>query len=159
MIRTQIAVVFVAGLLALPALAGTPRVDPADDVTAQFGKAGLPVDGFQAVRVGGIVVLRGRAVDRATAENAGRVAQSLGFTRVANLIQIEEPADDDAIELRAERAFSMLRSLDGCKFTINSHAGVVDLAGKVDHELQKDVAVQILRNIAGVRQVRAALKR
>jgi osmotically-inducible protein OsmY len=159
MIRTQIAVIFVAGLLALPALAGTPKVDPADDVSAQFGKAALAVDGFQAVRVGGIVVLRGRAVDRATAENTGRIAQSLGFPRVANLIQIEEPADDDAIELRAERAFSMLRSLDGCKFTINSHAGVVELAGKVDHELQKDVAVQILRNIAGVREVRTALKR
>jgi len=159
MIRTQIAVVFVAGLLALPAAAGTPKVDPADDVTPQFRSAALPVEGFQAVRVGGIVVLRGRAIDRAGAENAGRVAQSLGFARVANLIQSEEPADDDAIELRAERAFSMLRSLDGCRFTINSHAGVVELSGKVDHELQKDVAVQILRNIAGVRQVRAALKR
>ncbi|MCU1244909.1 MAG: hypothetical protein JWN02_819 [Acidobacteria bacterium] len=159
MIRTQIAAVFVAGLLTLPALARAPQVDPADEVTPQFRSAGLTVDGFQAVRVGGIVVLRGRALDRASAENAGRVAQSLGFTRVANLIQIEEPADDDAIELRAERAFSMLRSLDGCKFTINSHDGVVDLAGKVDHELQKDVAVQILRNIAGVREVRAALKR
>jgi osmotically-inducible protein OsmY len=159
MIRTQFAVVFVAGLLALPAVAGKPRVDQSDDVSAQFRRAGLAVDGLEAIKVGGIVVLRGRALDRASAENASRIAQSLGFTRVANLIQIEEPADDDAIELRAERAFSMLRSLDGCKFTINSHAGVVDLAGKVDHELQKDVAVQILRNIAGVRQVRSALKR
>jgi len=159
MIRTQIGVVFVAGLLALPAAAAPPPADATRDLTPELRKAGLLVNGVEAIEVGGIVVLRGRVAARADAENAGRLAHSLGYTRVANLIRIDEPADDDAIERRIERAFSMQRSLDGCKFTINSHAGIVELAGKVDHELQKDVAVQILRGVAGVREVRSALKR
>ena len=112
---------------------------------------------MQVSEVGGIVVIRGRTLDRAKAESAGRIAQSLGYARVANLVQITEPADDAAIQRRAERELAIHRSLDGCSFRVESQQGVVRIAGRVHSELQKDVAVQLLRNVDGVREVHSSL--
>lgn len=129
-----------------------------NDITPRFANAGLTVEGFRAVEVGGIVILRGRAVDHAVAEQAGAFAQSLGYTRVANLIQITEPIDDIAIERLAERRLG-IRSLDGCQLHVDSDKGVVHISGKVQNELQKDVAIAIVRNIDGVRSVLAEMQK
>jgi osmotically-inducible protein OsmY len=115
-------------------------------------QAGLNVQGLRALEVGGIVVLRGKAVDRATAERAGLLAQGLGYARVANLIQVIEPPDDAAIERTAERKL-------GCTFHVDSQGGVLRVAGRVQHELQKDVAVSALRNIEGVRTLQTNLQK
>jgi osmotically-inducible protein OsmY len=122
-------------------------------------QAGLNVQGLRALEVGGIVVLRGKAVDRATAERAGLLAQGLGYARVANLIQVIEPPDDAAIERTAERKLAQQRSLDGCTFHVDSQGGVLRVAGRVQHELQKDVAVSALRNIEGVRTLQTNLQK
>lgn len=127
------------------------------DLTQQFRAAGADAEALQVSEVGGIVVIRGRTLDAAKAEAAGRIAQSLGYTRVANLVQIVEPADDAAIERRAERELAIHRSLDGCSFSVDSQQGIVRLAGRVHSELQKDVAVQLLRNVDGVREVHSSL--
>ena len=125
------------------------------DLTSQLESAGLNIDGLRAVEVGGIVVLRGKTTNPSVAERAGVLAQSLGYARVANLIQVVAPPDDARIERVAERQLSMHRSLDGCKFRIGSNAGVVTVRGKVNSELQKDVALDVLQRIDGVRAVKA----
>lgn len=138
------------------AVVSTP---PAVDLTATFREAGVVVERLQVFEVGGIVIIRGRTPDRAAAERAGLVAQSLGFDRVANLVQISTVADDAAIQRLAERELTRHRALDGCRFAVTSEQGVVSVAGRVQHELQKDVAVQLLRGIDGVRSVRVDLQR
>ena len=117
----------------------------------------MNIEGLSAVEIGGIVVLRGRTTDPSLAARAGMLAKNLGYARVANLIQVVTPPDDAAIERTAERQLGFRRALDGCQFHVDSNGGDVTIAGKVNHELQKDVAVNLLRQIDGVRSVRAAL--
>lgn len=125
------------------------------DLTPQIQKAGLDIDGLKAVEVGGIVILRGRAVDQAEAERAGIAAKQLGYARIANLIRVVEPPDDAKIQRTAERKLGLQRSLDGCNLRVDSNRGIVTVQGKVNSELQKDVAIDIVRNIDGVRAVKA----
>ena len=136
--------------------ASTPQ---AKDLTAAFAGSGLTVDRLQVFEIGGIVVIRGRAASKAQAADAARVAQQLGFSRVANLVQVIEAPDDRAIEQQAERELTTHRSLDGCKFRVDSDNGILTVGGQVIHELQKDVALQLLRNVDGVRELRTDLQR
>lgn len=135
------------------------RADSAkvNDITAQLIKAGAQVKGLRALEVGGIVVLRGRTDDPNDATQAATLARGLGYSRVANLIQVLVPADDVAIERLAERQLGMSRSLDGCQIHVDSDNGVVHLDGTVQSELQKDVAIQIVRSIYGVKSVEFGL--
>jgi osmotically-inducible protein OsmY len=143
-------------LSALPVMAAQPA---AHDLTPQFVTAGVTVDGLRAVEVGGIVVLRGRTADAAAAEQAATIAATLGYARVANLIQVAEVADDARIERAAERRLAVYRGLDGTQIAVDSTNGVVRLTGKVSSELQKDMAASLVRNIDGVRGVQVALQR
>src|SRR5215210_3901617 len=92
----------------------------ANDITSTFAAAGLNVPNFTAVEVGGIVVLRGNAVSADEAARAVQVARDLGYTRVANLVRVIEPADDAAIQRMAERELSRHRGLDGSNIRIKS---------------------------------------
>lgn len=138
------------------ALAAAPQ---ANDITSRFANTGLSIDRLQVFEIGGIVIIRGRTTDKLEAEEAGHLAATLGYYRVANLIQIAEPIDDIAIERKAERELTLHRALDGCRFHVTSQQGVVQLNGSVQHELQKDVAAQLLRTIDGVKEVRLDLQR
>ena len=131
----------------------------ATDLTPQFRASGLAITHLQAFEIGGVVVLRGRAADRAAAEEIGRFAESHGYTRVANLVQVIPPTDDVAIERLAERELAIHRSLDGCTFHIDSQDGVVYVNGQVRQELQKDMAIELLRTIDGVKAVHADLQK
>jgi osmotically-inducible protein OsmY len=150
------AVVIACSLSAIPAFAIQPS---AHDVTPQLVTAGVTVEGLRAVEVGGIVVLRGRTTDRAAAEQAATAAQSLGFSRVANLIQVFQAPDDARIERAVERELSVHRGLDGTRIAVDSRNGVVHLTGKVYSELQKDMAVNVVKTVDGVRSVEASLQR
>jgi osmotically-inducible protein OsmY len=143
-------------LFAAPIVAQQPATR---DVTQQFVSAGVAIEDLHAVEVGGIVVLRGRTADRLSAEQAGSVAQSFGYTRVANLIQVAEAPDDARITRVAERELAVHRGMDGTRIAIDTTNGVVRLRGKVSNELQKDMAVTLVRNINGVRAVQIALQR
>jgi osmotically-inducible protein OsmY len=144
-------------LTAVPTFATEPT---ANDITPALVQAGASqIEGFRAVEIGGIVVLRGRAADQTAASQAATLAQGLGYMRVANLIQIAKPIDDEAIERFAERKLGMTRSLEGCQFQIDSDNGVVKLNGTVQYELQKDVAIELVRGINGVKSVQASLKK
>ncbi len=139
------------GVLSIPLMADSTATV---DLTPQLQAAGLDIDNLRAVEVGGIVILRGRAVDAAAAQCAGTIAEQLGYSRIANLIQVAEVPDDARIERVAERKLGLQRSLDGCDIHVASARGVATIVGKVHSELQKDVALDIVRNIDGVRAVR-----
>jgi len=133
------------------AQAATPQ---ANDITANITNAAeLNVANLAAVEVGGIVVLRGNARTADEAARAGQAVRDLGYTRVANLIRVIVPADDAAIQRLAERELSRHRGLDGSKIRIKSEQGIVNLTGMVSQELQKDMAVTLVRNVDGVRGV------
>lgn len=157
MSTTARTVAIAAILIALTpaALAANPQTN---DITEQFRSVGSTVDRLQVYEIAGIVIIRGRAADKAEAELLGQHATTLGYARVANLIQIVENHDAQ-ITRQAERELTINRSLDGCRFTVSSDKGVVRVAGQVRHELQKDVAVQVLRSIDGVKSVQVALDR
>ena len=143
----------------LPALALEKASSGANDVTARFADGGFRIDGLKAIEVGGIVVLRGKTTEPAEAARVAEYAKSLGYERVANVVGVVDPPDDPAIERSAERALASHRTLDGCTFHINSQQGVVHVAGRVQFELQKDVAADLVRGIDGVREVKLELER
>lgn len=157
--RTFLGAALAAALVfSAPALRAVQPQPQAIDLTSQFMNAGVNVDGLRAVQVGGIVLLRGQTEDPALAKQAADVARNLGYVRVANLIRVVDAPDDVKIERMAERQLAT-RTLDGCTFHIDSDHGVVTVDGKVHNELQKDIALSILRNIDGVRAVHASLQR
>lgn len=146
-------------LTAMPLAAAKDKGPQPTDLTPQFRAAGVTVPGLRVFELGGVVVIRGRSADRATAEHAGAVAADLGYTRVANLIQVVDAPDDAVIQRQAERELTIHRSLDGCKFQVASNNGVIHLSGHVQQEVQKDVAIGLLRGIDGVVAVESTLQR
>jgi osmotically-inducible protein OsmY len=156
--RTITNTVAIAALVLAIAPAAFAANPEAVDLTNTFRTAGASIDRLQVYEIGGVVIIRGRANDQVQAQELGRLATSLGYTRVANLVQIAENHDVE-ITRTAERELTVHRSLDGCHFRVSSDKGIVHVAGSVRHELQKDVAVQVLRNIDGVRAVEIELTR
>ena len=150
---------FIVALLVSTLAVAASSAPPANDITAKFIAAGIQVPDLQAVEVSGIVILRGTAASPVEAENAGKVARDLGYTRVANLVRVIEPADDATIQRLAERELSRHRGLDGSNIRVTSLRGIVNLAGRVSHELQKDMAVTLVRSVDGVRGVTSSLQR
>jgi osmotically-inducible protein OsmY len=159
---TRAAAPAIAALLIVMSVAISPVASAASpeavDLTSTFRSAGASLESLQVYEIAGIVIIRGRAADKDQAEELGRVAQRLGYQRVANLVQVTENRDVE-ITRRAEIELTVNRSLDGCKFSVTSQQGNVRVAGLVRHELQKDVAAQVLRNINGIRSVEFALVR
>ena len=153
--QTIQAAVFAMMILAMApaAFAATPQTT---DLTNQFRGANAAVNALQVYEIAGIVIIRGRAQDALQAQVLSDYARSLGYQRVANLVQTVENNDRE-LTRRAERELSVHRSLDGCRFSVRSEQGVVHVGGQVQHELQKDVALQVVRSIDGVRRVEMAL--
>jgi osmotically-inducible protein OsmY len=158
MMRTITKAVAIAALVVALSPAALAAAPEATDLTPNFLTAGASIDRLQVTEIAGIVIIRGRAADKAQAEEIGRVVASAGHGRVANLVQIVENRDAQ-LARTAEVELSVNRSLDGCKFRVTSEQGVIRVAGEVKHELQKDVAMQVLRNIDGARSVEVALTR
>jgi osmotically-inducible protein OsmY len=157
MMRTITKSVAIAAILFAiqPVFAATPQ---ATDLTNTFRGAGAVVDRLQVYEISGIVIIRGRVADKAQAEVLNQYAQTLGYSRVANLVQVAYN-DDAEITRAAERVLTAHSALDGCQFRVSSERGVVHLAGHVRHELQKDVAAQVLRSIDGVHSIEMTLDR
>jgi osmotically-inducible protein OsmY len=155
--RTLIAITFAAAF-SIPSVAFATEPQ-AVDLTSSFRTAGADIDRLSVYEVGGIVIIRGRTEDTEKQAELSRIAERLGYVRVANLVQLTSAPDDAAIQRAAERALSRHRSLDGCKLQVDSRHGVVRVAGTVHNELQKQVAVELLKNIDGVRGVQAELSR
>lgn len=156
--RLSFAILVMLLSLSIPAFAAD-QTPAANDVTARFADGSFNIDGLRAIEVGGIVVLRGKTFDPAEVARVADFAHNLGYQRVANVVGLMEAPDDEAIERRAERALASHRTLDGCTFHVDSEKGVVHIAGRVQFELQKDVAADLVRSIDGVRSVKMDLER
>ena len=152
--RPALLAVLVASLVPFVASAQTDPVD----LTAVFRSSGVDIADLQVYQINGIVLIRGTSADRVKAENAGTVAKDLGYPRVANLIGVAGTIKDVDIVRFAEANLVRVRSLEGCKFYIDSVDGVVRVGGSVYRELQKGVAVELLRKIDGVKEVHSTLK-
>ncbi len=157
MMRTikAVAIASILTVLTPGAVAATPQTT---DLTSAFRGANATVDRLQVYEISGIVIIRGRAADKSEAEMLNRYARTLGYMRVANLIQIVKH-EDAALVRAAERELTVHRALDGCQFSVSSEKGIVTVAGSVRHELQKDVALAVVRSIHGVRSVEVDLDR
>lgn len=128
-------------------------------IEAALTHEGIHVSRLHVIESEGITIVRGQV---SRADHASRITQivgSLGFQRVANLVSVVPLPDDEAIVLNAERELALTRSLEGCRLIVASRDGAVTVRGTVQSELQKDLAEQVIRRIAGVRSVTAALDR
>lgn len=151
--RAALLVLFVVSLFPLAARAQSEPID----LTAMFRSAGVDITDLRVYQISGIVLIRGTSADRGKAENAGTVAKNLGYQRVANLIELAGRTNDVDIVRFAEGSLGRQRTLDGCKFHIDSLNGIVRIGGSVYQELQKDVAIGLLRKIDGVKEVHSTL--
>lgn len=120
--------------------------------------AKLPVSGLVVRSVGDIVVLKGNAPDSATIESAATVVRKLGVQRVANMIQIPTPPNDEAIRREAERQLVQTRALDGCRLAVSCDRGVLRVKGRVGNELQQDTVRAVLRAVDGVQRIETDLQ-
>jgi len=139
-----------AGLVSLP----TTPAPSLDALDARLTRDSVTIERWAPQYVDGILILRGRVADQATAARIGEAARQEGFGRVANLLQLIKLPDDNAIERDAERRLSGSRALEGCRFNLDAKNGILTVNGEVERELQKDAARQILRGVEGVREVR-----
>ena len=152
--RPALLALLVASLLPV---ASSGQSEPVD-LTAVFRSSGVDVADLQVYEINGIVLIRGTSADRSKAENAGIIATNLGYARVANLIGFSAVTRDVDIVRFAEGSLVRQRALEGCKFYLDSVNGVVRVGGSVYRELQKDVAIDLLRKIDGVKEVHSTLK-
>lgn len=135
-------------------LAVAAHTDEVTDLTSTFVAHGADIEQLMVYRVSGIVLIRGTTLDRAKAAEAGRIATSLGYTRVANLISVVDgPAADALIATRGQRALDLEPMLDGCRFQVTSSVGVVQLRGRVKTEEQQSLAIAIVERVPGVKEV------
>ena len=155
--RSFRAALLVSLAVALVPAAARAQSEPVD-LTAMFRSAGADITDLRVYQISDIILIRGTTADRGKAENASRLARNLGYQRVANLINVVEPIADVNIVRSAEGSLGRQRALDGCKFHIDSLNGIVRIGGSVDRELQKDVAVELLRRIDGVKEVHSTLR-
>jgi len=129
--------------------------DPA--IVKAVQDANVRIDDLSATNVGGIVVLKGTA-DATSARQAVAIVHQLGFARVANLIVMQAPIDDEGMRRMAERQLASTRALDGCMLRVSCAKGVVRVEGTSSSDLQADVARNVLRHL-GAQEVQVALKR
>ena len=156
LLRATLLILVVA--LAFP-LAASAQTDVID-LTAVFIKNGVVIDGLAVYQISDIVLIRGKTSDRTKAEEASRVATTLGYHRVANLIVIIDDATADAaIAYTGQRRLDLEPALEGCKFRVDSSRGVIRLTGRVHRDAQGDLAIAILSRIDGVKAVHPDLAR
>ena len=138
--------------------AAIPTASPAV-IAPALETAGIQVADLGVRDIDGIVILRGKAENKEAIDRVTSVVKNLGYPRVANMIQVAKVIDDQAIERDAERQLARNRSLDGCRFNVDSTDGILTVKGVVQRELQADAARTMLSNVRGVRQVRADFRK
>jgi len=144
---------FVLAFLCLVIASSVHAQVEAIDLTPFFLAGGIEIDRLMVYKISDIVLIRGRTSDPAAAAAAGTFAWTLGYRRIANLIEIVPALSDRGIERLAASQLSKERELDGCRFQITSLKGVVQLRGSTVRDIQKDLAIGVLRKIDGVKAV------
>jgi osmotically-inducible protein OsmY len=156
LLRATVLLLVVAFSFPLAALTQTNVVD----LTAAFIKNGVVIDGLAVSQISDIVLIRGKTNDRTKAEDASRIAETLGYHRVANLIVItDDVTADAAIVYTGQRRLELEPALEGCRFHVDSNRGVIRLTGRVHRDAQGDLAIAILSRIDGVKAIHPDLAR
>lgn len=125
--------------------------------------------------VQGVVTLKGQAKDADARQLAGTLASNTdGVTEVNNLISVSardtqaikeqnqasadsvrEELSDAWITSKVKSSLIYSRTLDGLNIKVQTKTGVVSLEGVVANYAEKELAVEIARNIRGVKGVDA----
>jgi len=123
----------------------------------------------------GVVTLKGQAKDADAKQLAGSLASNTdGVTEVNNLISVsardtqaikeqneatansvKEELSDSWITSKVKSSLIYSRTLDGLNIKVQTKDGVVSLDGVVANYAEKELAVEIARNIRGVKGVDA----
>jgi osmotically-inducible protein OsmY len=123
----------------------------------------------------GVVTLKGQAKDADAKQLAGSLASNTdGVTEVNNLISVSardtqaikeqneaqansvrEEFSDAWITSKVKSSLIYSRNLDGLNIKVDTKSGVVSLDGVVANYAEKELAVEIARNIRGVKGVDA----
>lgn len=123
----------------------------------------------------GVVTLKGQAKDAEAKQLAGSLASNTdGVTEVNNLISlsardtqaikeqnqaeansVREEFSDAWITSKVKSSLIYSRNLDGLNIKVETKSGVVSLDGVVANYAEKELAVEIARNIRGVKGVDA----
>jgi len=141
------------GLFLFPSMASA---SPASIQSALEGQQ-IHVSRLDVIETEGIVIVRGQVSRADQAAQISEIVKSLGYSRVANLVNVVPLPDDETIVLNVEREISLTRSLEGCRLVVASNDGIVTLRGTVQSELQKDLAAQVIRRVIGVKNVLTTL--
>ena len=137
-----------------------------------------PVNGKAPIEVqssDGVVTLRGKVDSAEAKELAGVVARTTdGVHLVNNLVSLDsaamakarenpaaapsgtQPSDSWVVD-KIQTSLRFSRNLDGLNIKVASEEGMVRLSGEVVSSEQKTIAVEIARQIIGVRGVDADL--
>ncbi|MDQ6802458.1 MAG: hypothetical protein M3041_16710, partial [Acidobacteriota bacterium] len=139
-LRVMLMSLMVAVLLRSTAVAQTDAVD----LTPAFILNGAVIEGLKVVQISDVVVIRGKTNDAIKSQAVSRLATTLGYRRVVNLIVIrDDAADDAAIVYTGQRRLEKHTDLDGCRFRIASRRGVIKNTAGVAKEAQQDLAIDI----------------
>ncbi len=126
----------------------------------------------------GKVALSGTAETAASRELAGRLASNTrGVTVVDNQLRVEpgtgtvakattgskpgasesqEPVSDAWVTAKVKSTLLLSRSVDGMDISVETRNGMVSLSGTADSDAEKDLAVELAKDVRGVKQVNAA---
>jgi osmotically-inducible protein OsmY len=151
--NTLLAFLTIIMLAPAAALAQTSAVD----LTSTFVAGGITIDRLLVLKIGGIVLIRGRTDDPAMAAHAGSFAVDHGYLRVANLIEVVPAIGDAGIERLARYQLEMAHELMDCRFQVNAASGIVHLRGQVANDSQRIFALRLVARIDGVKEVQSAL--
>src|SRR5688500_3329747 len=156
--KTRIAIPAIALAIAvlmmlIPAAAHgqTTAVEP---IYRAVQDAGVHVDDLRVIPVEGVVIVRGKVHDQESFNRINTLMKDLGYLRVANMMKIVPAPNDQEIRRTAERELGINRSMEGARLRVQSENGIVTIHGRVRYELQRDAAINIVRSIDGVRDVR-----
>ena len=108
-----------------------------------------------------------RSDERILTTHAGSLPRPKRLVEMFARLARREPVDHGALRTAVEestgrsieRQLSLSRGLDGCNIKINSQDGAVHISGTVQRELQKDFAMEVVRNVDGVKSVQSDLQR
>ncbi len=121
----------------------------------------------------GIVTLSGAADSTASRELAGRLAANTeGVRDVSNDLRVEtksgqsrasaagadhtgDAISDSWITSKVKTTFLLSRDISSSDIGITTHDGVVTLTGQVDSGAERDLAVEVAKDIRGVKAVKA----
>lgn len=122
----------------------------------------------------GKVTLTGKADSAAARDLAGKLARNTrGVVAVDNKLVVAQakPSADGKVELAAietrsamsdswittkvKSTFSYSSNVDGSDISVTTKEGVVTLTGKVDSAAERDLAVELAKNVRGVKSVHA----